>query len=119
MTPDELSVLSEDELYEVFGSLLLGRGPGASVLDPDRLRDFGRTRFDSLRAALGAALCNTNGTSSLPGSSLTDVAAAILAYGVADEVITTSSEKAVVLAAIVTRTGVDRFCRSLMRPTVD
>lgn len=116
MTSDELAELTEEELFEAFGALLLGRGPGVTQLDPDRLRDFGRARYDGLRAALGAALCNADGTASLPGSSLTDVAAAILAYGVAEGAITTSSEKALVLAAIVTRTGINSFCRSLMRP---
>ncbi len=80
------------------------------------MREFGQRHFDQMRAALGAALCNSDGTARLPGNDLGNVAAAILAYQAAEKMLTDSQEKALLLAAIVLKTGLSRFCRTLVYP---
>ena len=109
----DLSAESEDELYQRLGSLLLGRGPGAGALDPARLRDFGVRHFDGLRAGLGAALCKDDGTAKLPGDDIRSIATAILAYQVTAETFHATEEKALVLAALVMKVGINRFCNGL------
>ncbi|MGB7450081.1 MAG: hypothetical protein WA892_13285 [Ornithinimicrobium sp.] len=110
ITAESLAGLTEDELYEELGGLLLGVGPGMGASGGDRLRDFGQQRFDNLKVGLAAALCNVDGTPRLPGNDIEQIATAYLALEVARDAIQGDTQKALLLAAIVTKIGLTRFC---------
>ncbi|WP_067814679.1 hypothetical protein [Actinomadura kijaniata] len=101
---------SDDELFELLGTALLGEGPGLSPEDRAAHRRFGRTWFDNKQRELQRKICNHPGIQNLLGTTGSDrVIDAAAIYELLDKM----GEDPVVaplVAVLIARIGLGTFC---------
>ncbi|GGX25360.1 hypothetical protein GCM10010297_53190 [Streptomyces malachitofuscus] len=101
---------TDDALYELLGSSLLGHGLGVSSEDPDHARRFGREWFDRQLPELRRRVCGHERLRGAHGASASDRAVDALAlYEILGD-FGGSPTHAALVAVLVVRIGVGTLC---------
>ncbi|MGX1564877.1 hypothetical protein [Streptomyces sp. NPDC055506] len=104
---------SDDELYALLGSELLGDGLGLSPEDEEEKRRFGKQWFTNKHRELQRRICPHEQVRALSGSSGSD--RLLDAYAILELVkqFTGDPTTAAVIAVLVARIGLGAFCRDV------